>query len=398
MAVSKVILNGNTLMDTTQKTVTAASMLNGITALKNDGTDITGSIASKTSSDLTASGDTITAPAGYYASSASKAVTSGTAGTPTATKGTVSSNSVSVTPSVTNTTGYITGGTKTGTPVTVSASELVSGTKTISASGTTDVTNYASASVASGSATTPATTITANPSISVSSGGLITASVSASQSVTPTVSAGYVSSGTAGTVSVSGSNTSQLTTQAAQTITPTTTNQTIASGKYLTGVQTIEGIVCTNLTAENIAEGVTVKIGTATDDDSVASVTGTHSGGGGNYTVTVSLTNPISPGDFMYCDIYEATTTDMDDAMNGPIIATISSATGSTSVTISSSSYGIIIDPEGDYGASYSWRNMTFTNKIYYNREAFSRIFPYASLFLVGSDGTITIDGIDYGD
>ena len=286
MAVAKVILNGTTLIDTTQKTVTAASMLNGITALKNDGTDITGSIASKTSSDLTASGDTITAPAGYYASSASKSVSSGTAGTPTATKGTVSSNSVSVTPSVTNTTGYITGGTKTGTPVTVSASELVSGTKTISASGTTDVTNYASASVASGSASTPATTITANPTISVSSGGLITASVSASQSVTPTVSAGYVSSGTAGTVSVSGSNTSQLTTQAAQTITPTTTNQTIASGKYLTGTQTIEGIVCTNLTAENIADGVTVKIGTATDDDSVASVTGTHSGGGGATTVS----------------------------------------------------------------------------------------------------------------
>lgn len=169
MAVAKVILNGNTLIDTTQKTVTAGSMLNGVTALKNDGTDITGSIASKTSSDLTASGDTITAPAGYYASSASKAV-------------------------------------------------------------------------ASGSATTPATSITANPSISVSSGGLITASVSASQSVTPTVSAGYVSSGTAGTVSVSGSNTSQLTTQAAQTITPTKSAQTIASGKYLTGTQTIAAI------------------------------------------------------------------------------------------------------------------------------------------------------------
>ncbi len=140
----------------------------------------------------------------------------------------------------------------------------------------------------SGSASTPATTITATPTISVSSSGLITASVSGSQSVTPSVSAGYVSSGTAGTVSVSGSNTSQLTTQAAQTITPTTTNQTIASGKYLTGTQTIEGIVCTNLTAENIADGVTVKIGTATDDDSVASITGTHSGGGGG-TITITI-------------------------------------------------------------------------------------------------------------
>lgn len=148
MAVSKVILNGNTLMDTTQKTVTAASMLNGITALKNDGTDITGSIASKTSSDLSASGDTITAPAGYYASSASKAVASGSAGTPTATKGTVSNHSVSVTPSVTNTSGYITGGAKSGTAVTVSASELVSGTLSITDNGTgIDVTNYASVDV-----------------------------------------------------------------------------------------------------------------------------------------------------------------------------------------------------------------------------------------------------------
>lgn len=63
----------------------------------------------------------------------------------------------------------------------------------------------------SGSATTPATTITANPTISVSASGLITASVSGSQSVTPTVSSGYVSSGTSGTITVSGSNTSQLT-------------------------------------------------------------------------------------------------------------------------------------------------------------------------------------------
>ena len=72
------------------------------------------------------------------------AMPSGTAGTPVATKGTVSNNSISVTPSVTNTTGYITGSTKTGTAVTVSASELVSGTKTISTNGNNiDVTNYA---------------------------------------------------------------------------------------------------------------------------------------------------------------------------------------------------------------------------------------------------------------
>ena len=72
------------------------------------------------------------------------AMPSGTAGTPTATKGSVSNHSVSVTPSVTNTTGYITGSTKTGTAVTVSASELVSGSETKTENGTYDVTNLAS--------------------------------------------------------------------------------------------------------------------------------------------------------------------------------------------------------------------------------------------------------------
>lgn len=147
MAYSKIILNGETLMDVTSDTVDAENLLSGKTATKNSGAKVTGNIASKSSSDLTVSGATITAPSGYYSASASKSIASGTAGTPTATKGTVSNHSVSVTPSVTNTTGYITGSTKTGTAVSVSASELVSGTYTVDSSGTKDVTNYASASI-----------------------------------------------------------------------------------------------------------------------------------------------------------------------------------------------------------------------------------------------------------
>ena len=100
-------------------------------------------ITRRSSTDLTTSGATVTVPAGYYSTQASTAVASGTAGTPTASKGTVSNHSISVTPSVTNTTGYITGGTKTGTAVTVSASELVSGSETKTSNGTYDVTNLA---------------------------------------------------------------------------------------------------------------------------------------------------------------------------------------------------------------------------------------------------------------
>lgn len=97
--------------------------------------------------------ENVTADGGYDGLSSVaitvNAMPTGTAGTPTATKGSVSNHSVSVTPSVTNTTGYITGSTKTGTAVTVTASELVSGDKSITANGTNiDVANYATVSVA----------------------------------------------------------------------------------------------------------------------------------------------------------------------------------------------------------------------------------------------------------
>ena len=80
-----------------------------------------------------------------------------------------------------------------------------------------------------------------NPSISVSSGGLITASY--------TQSAGYVSSATK-------SATQQLTTKSNQTYTPGRSNQTISSGQYLVGTQTILGD--NNLQVENIKKDVTI--------------------------------------------------------------------------------------------------------------------------------------------
>ena len=105
-------------------------------------------ITQRSSTDLTVSGATVTAPSGYYSANASKSVASGTAGTPTAAKGTVSNHSISVTPSVTNTTGYITGSTKTGTAVTVTASELASGNKSITSNGSNiDVVGYSTVSV-----------------------------------------------------------------------------------------------------------------------------------------------------------------------------------------------------------------------------------------------------------
>lgn len=93
----------------------------------------------------------------------------------------------------------------------------------------------------------------ATPSITVSTSGLITAS--------STQTAGFVNYGTK-------SATKQLTTQAAQTITPGTSNKTIASGRYLTGTQTIKGD--SNLVARNIKSGV-----------SIFGVAGSYEGSGG---------------------------------------------------------------------------------------------------------------------
>ena len=80
------------------------------------------------------------------------------------------------------------------------------------------------------------------PTISVDSAGKITATVQQA-------SAGYVEAG-------SKSATKQLTTKGATTITPGTSDQTIASGTYLTGAQTVKGDA--NLIAGNIKKGVSI--------------------------------------------------------------------------------------------------------------------------------------------
>lgn len=135
------------------ETVTASSGYDGIgevdVAVAAIPSNYVGSgVTQRSSSDLTASGATVTVPSGHYASNESKSVASGTTGTPTATKGAVSNHAVTVTPSVTNTTGYITGSTKTGTAVTVSASELVSGNLPITENGNNiDCANYSTVSV-----------------------------------------------------------------------------------------------------------------------------------------------------------------------------------------------------------------------------------------------------------
>lgn len=115
-------------------------MLNGVTGYGANGTKYTGNIPSKSSSDLTASGATVTAPAGYYESSASKSVASGTAKPPTTISGssatlTTGTNTITlqktlnVTPQVTA--GYISSGTQDSVLVSLNANVTTKAAATI---------------------------------------------------------------------------------------------------------------------------------------------------------------------------------------------------------------------------------------------------------------------------
>ena len=224
MATNKVIYGGNTLIDLSNDTVTASDLKQGVIAHDKAGNSITGTLTvpeqqEKTVDDLllvygrqtivpdsgkTLSKAIINKPDTLIAENVKKDVTiAGVVGTlePTLQEKTVppSTSSQTVTPD----TGY---------------------------DGLSQVTVEAIP-----------TATQATPSISVNSSGLITASATQSE--------GYVSSGTK-------SATKQLRTKSAATITPGTADQTISSGTYLTGVQTIKGD--SNLTADNIKSGTSI--------------------------------------------------------------------------------------------------------------------------------------------
>ena len=71
------------------------------------------------------------------------------------------------------------------------------------------------------------------------------------------------------------SNTYNLTTLGATTYNVSTSNQTISSGRYLTGNQTIRAVTTSNITAANIKAGVIVQVGDSADADRILGVTGT---------------------------------------------------------------------------------------------------------------------------
>lgn len=227
----------------------------------------------------------------------------------------------------------------------------------------------ASKSVASGSAT-PAASITGTAA--TVSTGTNTLTLSKTVSNTPQVSAGYVSSGTAGNSNVS--LTANVTTKAATTYHPSSSQQTIASGTYLTGAQTINAVTTANLTADNIKNGVTVTVGDSSDPDCVTSVTGTYSGGSnpvktktgtftGNGTRTIDVACDFEP------DLVYFTSDPGTSASSGTVAAIIArdmmAATRYRNNSTSNSHYAVTPCVNlNTSGSSYSWRATYANSKV----------------------------------
>lgn len=92
------------------------------------------------------------------------------------------------------------------------------------------------------------------------------------------------------TAYVNGSKVSgSIQSQAAQTITPTTTDQTIASGKYLSGTQTIKGD--SNLLASNIKKDITIFGVTGSYEGAIITRQDTLDGNGGTI---VNITGDVT--------------------------------------------------------------------------------------------------------
>lgn len=109
------------------------------------------------------------------------------------------------------------------------------------------------------------------------------------------------------------------------------------------------------------------------------------------YSVTISLTNPLYGENFNNCQIKGYA----DGGNIRDILGSIIDPAGSTTVEFDAAAYEYLsLMFDTDWGESFTESNITCAGGVsYYTQTTMGE-----RLFVVTGSGTITIDGIDYGD
>lgn len=293
--------------------------LNSVTVNAIPNNYIGSAVTQRNSADLTASGATVSVPAGYYSAAASKSVNTATQATPS-----VSINTTSglITATATQTAGYVTAGTKNGTlQLTTAAGTTVipntteqtvvaanryttgaikvaaipsqyivpTGTIEITANGSNiNVAQYATANVYVSSAAPTISSLTVTPTESQQTFNadgvdgykpVVVNAIPATYknlATTTNATSAHILSGRTAYNSSGSLITGSISSKAAATYNTSTTDQTIAASQYLSGAQTIKAVTTANLSAANVAAGVNVKIGDTNNAGRIVNITGTY--------------------------------------------------------------------------------------------------------------------------
>ena len=236
----------------------------------------------------------------------------------------------------------------------------------------------------SGSVTAPSSISGTGATVSAGSNHLV---LSKTISVTPNVTqAGYISSGTAGNSDVSLQ--ANVTTLGYGTYYPSGADRTIQSSTFITGTQTIKAVTTSNLTAENIKDGVTVQVGDAVNPSRIASITGTYSGGGGGGGSDwyVLAAEDDGSGNYQFID-------DDGDTTYSALIAKLNDAYSST-ITIGSNAVNVVF---ADYLGWFDDPNDGFIycvimEIVYGDNSSFGYAEKTMTLY---ADDTIDVDSVN---
>lgn len=257
--VNKVVYGGTTLIDISDTTATADKILSGYGAYGADGRWMDGTAAAGSGSAI-AVVDTLDANGGTIRTITAVSLEGDTVAADKLLSGYTAHNSLGE--AITGT--YVPSSTNTQSNKTVSPTE--SQQVVTPDTGYDNLAQVTVNAVANGTVTAPSSISGSSATIST---GTNTLTLTKTVSVTPNVTtAGYISSGTVGNSSVS--LTTSVTTKAAATITPTKSTQTIASGTYLTGTQTIAAIPA----AYQDVTGVTAAAGDVVSGKTIVDSTG----------------------------------------------------------------------------------------------------------------------------